>query len=95
MQIFSESNSDKKKQLSIPLHSYASNLLPLSKVIYCNPLPSMFKIFCTADTNGILKLNILSNEEITEIKNKQIICFKFPPTISINITKGLQDYYMQ
>ena len=95
MQIFSESNSDKKKQLSIPLHSYASNLSPLSKVIYCNPLPSMFKIFRTADTNGILKLNILSNEEITEIKNKQIICFKFPPTISINITKELQDYYMQ
>ena len=53
----------------------------------------MFKIFRTADTNGILKLNILSNEEITEIKNKQIICFKFPPTISINITKELQDYY--
>lgn len=95
MQIFSESNSDKKKQLSIPLHSYASNLSPLSKVIYCNPLPSMFKIFRTADRNGILKLNILSNEEITEIKNKQIICFKFPPTISINITKELQDYYMQ
>jgi hypothetical protein len=94
MQIFSESNSDKKKQLSIPLHSYASNLLPISKVIYCNPLPSMFKIFRTADANGILKLNILSNEEITEIKNKQIICFKFPPTISINITKELQDYHL-
>ena len=54
----------------------------------------MFKIFRTADRNGILKLNILSNEEITEIKNKQIICFKFPPTISINITKELQDYYL-
>jgi hypothetical protein len=77
-------NTTRKKQLSLSLHSYASNLQPLSKKIYCNPMPSMLKIFREADTSGKIIMNVLTEKEKEEIKKKQIICFKFPPMISIN-----------
>jgi hypothetical protein len=83
-------NPIKRKQLSLYLHSYASNLLPLSKKIYCNPMPSMLKIFREANKSGQIIMNILSEEEKEEIKKKQIICFKFPPMISIDVTECLR-----
>jgi len=89
-QIFSES---RRQQLSLSLHSYASNLMPYSDKIYCNPMPSMMKIFKEADRDGKIVLNMLSKEEKEVIKKKQIICFKFPPIISINITNKFQNYY--
>jgi hypothetical protein len=91
MQIFSES---KRKQLSLLLHSYASNLEPQSNKIYCNPMPSMLKIFREADKEGKIKLNMLSEEEKEEIKEKQIACFKFPPTISIDVTSDFKNYFI-
>jgi hypothetical protein len=91
VQIFGES---KRKQLSLLLHSYASNLQPQSNKIYCNPMPSMLKIFREADKEGKIKLNILLDEEKEEIKAKQIACFKFPPTISIVITNEFKNYFM-
>ena len=91
VQIFGES---KRKQLSLLLHSYASNIQPQSNKIYCNPMPSMLKIFRDADKDGKIKLNILLNEEKEEIKAKQIACFKFPPTISIVITNEFKNYFM-
>jgi len=87
-------NPIKRKQLSLSLHSYASNLEPKSKKIYCNPMPSMLKIFREANTSGKIIMNILSEEEKEEIKKKQIICFKFPPMISINITDELIHFYL-
>jgi hypothetical protein len=87
-------NPIKRKQLSLSLHSYASNLLPLSKKIYCNPMPSMLKIFKELDKNGEIKLEYISEEEKQEIIKKQIICFKFPPIVSILINKGLEDLYL-
>ena len=92
LQIFGES---KRKQLSLSLHSYASNLLPQSNKIYCNPMPSMLKIFREADKDGKIKLNILLNKEKEEIRSKQIACFKFPPTISIEITNELKNYFIK
>jgi hypothetical protein len=86
-------NPIKRKQLSLSLHSYASNLLPISKKIYCNPMPSMLKIFREANNSGKITMNVLSEEEKEEIKKKQIICFKFPPMISIDITETLQNFY--
>jgi hypothetical protein len=91
LQIFGES---KRKQLSLSLHSYASNLQPQSDKIYCNPMPSMLKIFREADKDSKIKLNILLNEEKKEIKAKQIACFKFPPTISIDITNEFKNYFI-
>jgi hypothetical protein len=90
-QIFGEL---KKFPLSLNLHSYASNLIPNSNKIYCNPMPSMLKIFREADKDGKIKLNILLNKEKEEIKSKQIACFKFPPTISIEVTNEFQNYFM-
>ena len=90
-QIFGES---RKQQLSLSLHSYASNLMPYSNKIYCNPMPSMLKIFREADKDGKIKLNILLNKEKEEIKAKQIACFKFPPTISIDVSNEFQNYFM-
>ena len=87
-------NSIRRKQLSLSLHSYASNLQPLSKKIYCNPMPSMLKIFREANTTGKIIMNVLTEEEKEEIKKKQIICFKFPPMISIDITDELQKFYL-
>jgi hypothetical protein len=86
-------NPIKRKQLSLSLHSYASNLLPISKKIYCNPMPSMLKIFREANNSGKITMNVLSEEEKEEIKKKQIICFKFPPMISIDITDELKNFY--
>lgn len=91
LQIFGES---KRKQLSLSLHSYASNLQPQSNRIYCNPMPSMLKIFKEADKDGKLKLNILLNEEKSHIKAKQIACFKFPPTVSIEVTYEFKNYFI-
>jgi hypothetical protein len=90
VQIF---GNHRRQQLSLSLHSYASNLMPQSNKIYCNPMPSMLKIFREADKEGKIKLNMLSEEEKKEIKNKQIICFKFPPIISIDVTNKLQSFY--
>ena len=87
-------NTTRKKQLSLSLHSYASNLQPLSKKIYCNPMPSMLKIFREADTSGKIIMNVLTEKEKEEIKKKQIICFKFPPMISIDITDTLKNFYL-
>jgi hypothetical protein len=87
-------NTTRRKQLSLSLHSYASNLQPLSKKIYCNPMPSMLKIFREANTTGKIIMNVLSEEEKEEIKKKQIICFKFPPMISIEITDELLNFYL-
>lgn len=86
-------NPIKRKQLSLSLHSYASNLEPKSKKIYCNPMPSMLKIFREANNSGKITMNVLSEEEKEEIKKKQIICFKFPPMISIDITDELKNFY--
>ena len=81
--------------LSIKLHSYAANLMPLSDKIYCNPMPSMLKIFNTLNTNGDIKLNYLTDEEKKEIINKQIICFKFPPLINIINDNRLRKLYIK
>jgi hypothetical protein len=91
VQIFGEF---KRKQLSLLLHSYASNLEPQSNKIYCNPMPSMLKIFREADKEGKIKLNMLSEEEKEEITAKQIACFKFPPTISIDVTSEFKNYFI-
>lgn len=80
---------------SMILHSYASNLIPLSNKVYCNPMPSMLKIFKELDKEGKIKINYLSDEERQDIIKKQIICFKFPPIISIEVDKELQEYYLK
>jgi hypothetical protein len=80
----------KISNLSLKLHSYGSNIEPISKVIYCNPLPSMLKIL--RESNDI-KLNILSKEEREYIESKKIGCFKFIPTVSIEITDKLKKLY--
>jgi Icc-related predicted phosphoesterase len=52
------------------------------------------KVICNlTDRDGKIVLNMLSKEEKEVIKKKQIICFKFPPIISINITNKFQNYY--
>lgn len=79
------------KQLSMKLHSYASNLKPESNKIYCNPMPSMLKIFKELDNDGKIKLEYITEEEKKEIIKKQIICFKFPPIVSIMINKQLLE----
>ena len=81
------------KQLSMKLHSYASNLKPESNKIYCNPMPSMLKIFKELDNDGKIKLEYISEEEKQEIIKKQIICFKFPPIVSILINKQLLELW--
>jgi hypothetical protein len=80
----------KISNLSLKLHSYGSNIEPISKVIYSNPLPSMLKIL--RESNDI-KLNMLSKEEREYIEFKKIVCFRFVPTISIEITEKLKKLY--
>jgi hypothetical protein len=72
------------------LHKFGSEIEPKAKQIYCNPLPSMLKIL--RESNDI-KLNILSKEEREYIESKKIGCFKFIPTVSIEITDKLKKLY--
>ena len=66
------------------LHKFGSEIEPIAKQIYCNPLPSMLKILNKSDEAKIIKLNILTDEERSYIENLKIMCFKFIPTVSIS-----------
>jgi len=81
------------KRLSLYLHSYASNLQPYSDKIYCNPMPSMLKILKDASRDSLISLHILSKAEQDEIAEKKILCFKFVPSISIDVAPFLFNYW--
>lgn len=71
-------------QLSMLLHSYSANINPISKVIYCDPLPSMLKIFLDAYSKKEINLSI-SNDYISNP------CFKFTPSVSIENTEEFRN----
>jgi hypothetical protein len=76
----------KIQNLSMQLHKFGYEIQGKEKAkqIYCNPLPSMLKIFYKSYEEKIIKLTILTDEERSYIENLKIMCFKFIPTVSIS-----------